>query len=165
MGASCADRIENSTAIMTFAEVVLRIGVTFVAWLMLYMHLIMLTVVRFAQCPEVSAWRVSMFSGVLALGAAFALHYGHGVRGLSSVFRYFALPLALLVPWAAWIILPYLTGTSFGATHPCDVLLAAQTGLVATGWQRAWAPVQLAVLLAIAVSGWRAWSDSPQRRA
>ena len=144
---------------MSFAELVLRIGVTFVSWVMLYMHLLMMLVVRLAQCPggDVSPWQVTLMTGAMAFGSSFALLYGHGVRGMRDVFRYFALPLLVLVPWSLWLSLPYLTGTTFGTLGVCEVRLAEISGAGAVGWQRVWAPVQLIVLLAIAVNGWRVW--------
>ena len=152
---------------MSFAEVVLRIGVTFVSWLMIYMHLLMMLVLRVAQCPDgdVSPWQVTMVTGVLAIGSAFAALYGHGVRGMGSVFRYFALPLIILVPWAMWLSLPYLTGTTFGTLSVCDVRLSEASSLAVSGWQRSWAPMQLIVLATIATNGWRAWRLGSQVHA
>ena len=150
---------------MSFAEIILRVGITFVSWLVIYMHIIVVLVVPYGQCPDASAWRVSMVSGLFALGAAFAIRYGHSIRGMRSAFRYFALPLLPLVPWSAWIVLPYLIGSTFGGSSVCNILLGEDSGLSAVSWQRAWAPVQLAVLAAISFHAWRTWTDKPQDRA
>lgn len=147
---------------MSFAEIVLRLGVTFVAWLVIYMHLIMLLVLRFAQCPEVSAWRVTLVSGAFAFGGALALTYGHGVRGAAAAFRNFALPLIVILPWATWVCLPFLSGTTFGGNALCAVLQDTGTSTASQPWQKVWAPAQLVVLAIIAVSAWRAWTEKPQ---
>lgn len=152
---------------MSFAELILRIGVTFVSWMMIYMHLVMMLVVRIGQCPggDVSPWQVTMVTGILAFGSSFTALYGHGVSGMKDVFRYFTLPLIVLLPWAMWLSLPYLTETTFGALHVCDVRLAQASGMTVPGWQRIWAPLQLAVLLTIAINGWRAWRPDNHERA
>lgn len=147
---------------MSFAEILLRLGVTFVSWLVIYMHLIMLFAGRYAQCPDTNAWRVSLVSAVFAFGASFAVNYGHGVHGSASTFRYFALPLAVLVPWAAWVCLPYFAGTTVAETGLCEVLSGMKIGTQVSAWQRAWAPVQLLVLGAIALNAWKAWASKPQ---
>ncbi len=152
---------------MSFAEIVLRLGVSFVAWMMLFMHFVMVLVIRLAPCTDgdVSPWRVSLVTALLALGAAAALPYGNGVKGMAGVFRYFALPLAVLVPWAAWIVWPYVPGTLLAGTEVCAIATnaAAETG--APTWQRAWPAVQLVVLGVVGFSGWRAWKQGAQERA
>ncbi len=150
---------------MSFAEIVLRLGVSFVSWLVIYMHLIMLFVVRYAQCPDTNAWRVSLVSAVFAGGGALALRYGHGVQGSGAAFRYFALPLAVLVPWAAWICLPYLSGTTLGEAGLCEILTGVEDETIIRTWQRLWAPIQLFVLAVLAFNAWYAWADKPQDRA
>lgn len=152
---------------MSFAELVLRLGVTFVSWMMIYMHFIMLLSVGAAPCngADVAAWKVSLFTALLALGAAFSVTYSHAIPGMARTFRYFALPLLILLPWAAWLTLPYLSGTTFGTLDVCAVTIGAESAQPIPGWQRAWAPVQLAVLGALAVGGWRAWKPVTQSRA
>lgn len=144
---------------MSFAEVILRVGVTLVSWMMIYMHLVMMLILRVAQCPggDTSPWKVTLITGVLAAGSSFAALYGHGARGMGEVFRYFALPLLVLVPWAAWLTLPYLTGATFGTLGMCDVRLGEVSGSAVAGWQRGWAPLQLVVFAALAANGVRAW--------
>ncbi|NNF51323.1 MAG: hypothetical protein HKN59_02685 [Gammaproteobacteria bacterium] len=150
---------------MSFAEIVLRLGVTFVSWLVIYMHMIMLLVVGYAQCPDTSAWRVSLVSAAFAGGAAFALRYGHGVHGSTTAFRYFALPLIILIPLAAWNCLPYFAGTTLGDAGLCAVLTGINGSERISDWERAWAPAQVVVLAVLAFNGWRAWADKPQARA
>lgn len=151
---------------MSFAEIVLRLGVTFVSWLVIYMHLIMLFVLRYAQCPDTSAWRVSLVSAVFTGAAALGLRYGHAVEGAGSTLRYFALPLVLLLPWTIWICLPYLMGTSFTGTGLCAVLSGGTDPGEIPGWQRLWAPIQLLVLSLVGWQAWQAWSNkSPELAA
>ncbi len=152
---------------MSFAEIVLRIGVTFVSWMMIYMHLVMLLVVSIAPCDggDASPWQVTLFTGLLAFGGSFTSLYVHGVRGMGAVFRYFALPLVVLAPWAVWIILPYLSGTTFDGLSACGVRLAETDAVAAAGWQRIWAPMQLIVLAALAFNGWRGWQPDRNSNA
>lgn len=152
---------------MSFAEIILRLGVSFVAWMMIFMHLIMVLVIRLAPCTggDTGPWQVSLATAGLAIAAAMALPYGNGVQGMASVFRYFALPMALLVPWGIWIIWPYLGGTTFAAYEVCDVATLDSTVDPAPGWQRLWAPVQLLGLLIIGFASWRAWRQGAQPSA
>lgn len=152
---------------MSFAELILRLGVTFVAWMMIYMHLVLLLSVRAAPCSptDFTAWKVSLFTGLLALGAAFSVTYAHAVPGMARTFRYFSLPMLILLPWAAWITLPYLSATTLGSLDLCAVTMSSDSSTPINGWQRAWAPVQLGVLVALAVGGWRAWGSGLQPRA
>jgi len=155
-----ANRDANSS--MSFAEIVLRLGVTFVSWLVIYMHMIMLSVTRYAQCPDTNAWRVSFVSAVFAGVAAFALRYGHGVRGSAAAFRYFTLPLLVLIPVGIWTCMPYFFGTTVGDAGLCEVLTSADSSAAISTWERAWAPAQALVLIVLAVNAWRAWADKPQ---
>lgn len=151
---------------MSFAEIVLRLGVSFVAWMMIFMHMIMVLVIRLAPCSDgdVSPWQVSLVTALLALGAAAALPYGNGVKGMAGVFRYFALPLAVLLPWAAWIVWPYVAGTLVAGAEVCAIATGATSKTSAPTWQRAWPAIQLVVLCVLAFSGWRAWAQGDQVR-
>lgn len=143
---------------MSFAEIVLRLGVAFVSWIIIYMNFVALLVVRIAECPggDTAPWMMSLVTGLLAVGAAFALPYGHQLKGADAA-RHIALPLLLLLPFAIWVLLPYLVGTTLEGRTVCDVRLAMSSGELATGWQRAWAPLQLAAVAAIGFNGWRVW--------
>jgi len=150
---------------VSFAEIVLRLGVAFVGWIVIYMHLIGMLVVRIARCPgsDMSPWKMTMATALLTLALSFALTYGHRLRGANELARYTALPLLPLLPWAVLVSLPYLTGTTFGTHNVCDVRLAMSSGVMPAGWERAWAPLQLAALVAIAINGWRVWRLDPAR--
>ena len=85
---------------MSFAEIILRLGVAFVSWIIIYMNFIGLLVVRIAECPggDVGPWVMSFVTGLLATGTAVSLPYGHGLRGAAAA-RYLALPLLVLLPF------------------------------------------------------------------
>ncbi|MBT8135554.1 MAG: hypothetical protein KJO54_00940 [Gammaproteobacteria bacterium] len=143
---------------MSFAEIVLRLGVAFVSWIIIYLNFIALLVVKIAECPggDVAPWTMSFATGLLTIGAALTLPYGHALKGAAAV-RFIAVPLLVLLPFALWVILPYLAGTTIDAQVVCDVSKAMSSGNEAAGWQRAWAPLQLAAVIAVAVNGWRIW--------
>lgn len=147
---------------MRFAEVILRVGVALVSWMMIYMHLIMVLVARFAPCAEgqFGPWKVSMVSAVFALAAILAIPFGHGLKGVQGVFRFFALPLLFMLPWAAWTILPVLSAATFGEADLCGGL-----DMTVPAWQRLWAPLQLVLIGVLGFTGWRAWRGAFQPRA
>ena len=133
------------------AEVFLRVGVTLVSWIMCYAHTLMLAVLPRTDCSESNAglWEPTFYLAPLTALAVWALGYGHNLR---EVARWLTVPLILFAVLALLGTFPYLSHTTVNAHPACSLLNPAFTGTVVPGWQRAWAPVQLLVLLGI---GWR----------
>lgn len=144
------------------AEVFLRVGVTLVSWIMCYAHTLMLAVLPQTDCSETNAglWEPTFYLAPLTVLAVWALGFGHNLR---DVARWLTIPLILFTVLAFLGTLPYLTHTTLNAEPACSLLNPDFTESFVPAWQRAWAPLQVLVLLGI---GWRVfqyWRTSPGR--
>jgi hypothetical protein len=147
------------------AEIILRLGCALVGWLLLFAHGILLGVVPVADCtPEL--WRATLLFALLGGLAAAILPVGLPWR---ATLRWLALPALPLLGAGALLAVRLWDGVSGAAL--CDVLAEAEEPLSGEPWQRAWAPIQLAVTLACAVQALRFWlphqspSDSAEHLA
>ncbi len=142
---------------MSFAEVVLRLGVAFVAWLVVYMHFVMIFAVQIARCPngDTGAWLVSLISAVMTIGASFLTGFGRPVPGIGDSLRGMAAPLLLLVPWAAWVVAPFFVPMTFDGIGPCAFVLPDEYSGSPGAWTRWWAPVQIVTLVLLSVNSLR----------
>ena len=142
---------------MSFAEVVLCLGVAFVAWLVVYMHFVMMFAVQIARCPngDTGPWLVSLISAVMTIGASFLTAMGSKVPGVGHSLRGMAVPLLLLVPWAGWVVWPFVMPMTIAGIGPCAVILPDEYSGGAGPWTRWWAPVQIVTLVLLTVNSMR----------
>ena len=131
---------------MRFAEVILRLGCNLVGWMIIYSQCIWLAVIPQIVCgPEGDElYRLSLGFSPVAIGAALLLGLAHKLPTVVGYLKWLALPLIILVPLSVSPILSALETTTFGSMGFCE-------SIAATGWQRAWAPIQ-AVTLTIIVA-------------
>jgi len=129
---------------MRLAEVLLRLGCNLVGWMIIYSHCIWLGVIPQIGCGTEGdeLFRLSLGFSPIAIGAAMLLGLAHKLPTVVGYLKWMALPLILLVPLAAIPILTALDTATFGGIGFCD-------SIAATGWQRAWGPIQAGTLLII----------------
>lgn len=138
------------------AELFLKGGSSLVGWIIAYVHLLMVAVVRVAQCGEGTSdpWFATLLTAVIAVPAIFMIPMGLFMRpGL----RWLALPLVVLALLALVAVLPYIEGTTMAGAAPCGVSGGGTGYVQATGWQRAWAPLQLILIAALGFSASLFW--------
>jgi len=140
---------------MTVAEVLLRIGCTIVAWLLLYTHCLWLSVVQQVGCGSDAdaLWRLLL--GLIPITVTFGLLIGaaNKVSSVQATLRLGAIPLLILLPLALSAVWPTFTTSTLGNQPIC--------GIRDVAWHQWWAPVQLAVLVFIGVIAYRNWRFQP----
>lgn len=129
---------------MRFAEIILRLGCNLVGWMIIYSHCIWLGVIPQIVCgPEGDElYRLSLGFSLIAIGAALLLGLAHKLPAVVGYLKWLAAPLIILVPLAISPILSALETTTLGSMGFCE-------SIAATGWQRAWAPIQAVTLMII----------------
>ena len=130
---------------MRFAEVILRVGVGLVAWMLLYAHVLWLAALRNIGCGPDGSEIHAVLTGLapLTIAAAFLIRASRPLAEVHSMLRWFAIPLALLMPLAAWSIVDVFRTVNLGGLAICS----ASDPVV---WHHMWAPVQAAVLILVA---------------
>lgn len=140
---------------MTVAEVLLRIGCTIVAWLLLYTHCLWLSVVKQVGCESDgdALWRLLL--GLIPVTISFGLLIGaaNKVSSVQPMLRWGAAPLVVLIPLALFAIWPTYTASTLASNPICDIPDVA--------WHSWWAPAQFLVLLYIAIIAYRNWRFQP----
>lgn len=146
---------------MSFAEIVLRVGLAVGGWLILIGNMLLVGVLRFADCDPTTdeMWRGTLFFGVLA-GAAIAAS-GLGLRWKKEL-RFVAAIGGLLSLYAAPVILAGLVETTIGGAALCSIAGQTPPGVdlseyTPTQIETIWAPTQLLVALIAAFQAWRFW--------
>jgi hypothetical protein len=134
---------------MGVAELLLRLGCSLVAWLVLYAHCVWIAAWgAIDRAGGSTPWRVLFWWTPVVVVFGVLLRVGFAVPGVGRVLR---LPLVLLVP------LLLLAGRGLSTTRVtvnvdggsiCDI------GPMLAAW---WAPVLFATLLFIAAVGLQAW--------
>jgi hypothetical protein len=132
---------------MRLAEILLRLGCNLVGWMIIYSHCIWLGIIPQIGCgPEgAELYRLSLGFSPIAIGAALLLGLAHKLPSVVGYLKWLAVPLILLVPLTVSPVLAALETTTLGAMGFCE-------SIAAIGWQRAWAPIQVATLLIIVVT-------------
>lgn len=132
---------------MRLAEILLRLGCNLVGWMIIYSHCIWLAVIPQIGCGTEGdeIFRLSLAFSPVAIGAALLLGLAHKLTTVVGYLKWLAVPLILLVPLTVSPILAALETTTLGGTAFCEAI-------VATSWQRVWAPIQVATLLIIVVT-------------
>ena len=132
-------------------DLLLRIGCTLVAWMVIYAHLLWVAVLPNTGCTDGDAlWRLTLGFAPIAVGFSLLLRAVHVLPEIYATTRYFALPAGLLILLAAKAVVATLTDSTLGQASICGIEPTP-------GWHAWWAPVQIAVLSALAVQCWRSW--------
>ena len=150
---------------MSFAEIILRAGVSVGGWLIFIGLALTLAVVPEWDCDPISdeIWRGTFLFGLL--GFAGLLCVGQGFQWRDSL-RWFAVPAAGLALYAGYFILPALTTTSLNGESLCFIAnskVPSLEGYSATTIERLWPVLQLIVLglgLVQSVRYWRVPVDA-----
>ncbi len=140
---------------MSVAELVLRLGGSLTAWLVLLTHCVWLAALSAIHCTvddEQARLVLLLFTPVTWLFCA-GLRVGFAVPGIGSALRLPGLLLAPLLLLAAWRTTRELVNAANAHQPICDGM--AQT----TIW---WSGIQLATLLVIGFSAMRAWRSGAQ---
>ena len=150
---------------MSFAEIMLRVGLAVGGWLILIGNMLLVGVLRFADCdPETDEmWRGTLLFGVLA-GAAIAAS-GFGLKWKKEV-RFLAAIGGLLSLYAAPVIGAGLLETTIGGAALCSVAGQTPPGVdlsefAPTQIEKIWAPVQAIVASIATFQAWRFWRRDP----
>jgi len=128
---------------MSFSEIILRVGCTLVAWLFAVGHGVLLLTISRMPCGDGQndPFLTLMILGGIALGLSALLPVAKKVPGVAETLRWLFVPLLVLVPFAVAQVVPYLMSSTFEAAPLCEATTMAR------GWERLWAPLQLAALL------------------
>lgn len=137
------------------ASIFLRLGVTLVAYMVLFFHLLLLGLVPQLKCngDEPAIWVVTFFTAVVAFIFALSLLASRPLKTVVQTLKWGCVPLVLLLPFALLAVLPIFGSTTLGSASICPGI-SAYSNLV---WQQAWAPLQMGLLLIIAVQVARYW--------
>ncbi len=133
----------------------LRLGCSMVAWLVVYTHLLWLATLRVINCSSDgdAMWRLLLGFAPVALGFATLLQLSRRLPAVHEILRWAAAPLVLLIPLAIAAILPTLTTSTLGAEAICSEPMQP--------WHRWWAPLQLFTIGLLCVLAYRAWRPQP----
>ena len=130
---------------MRFAEVFLRLGVSLVAWMVVYAYVVWLAALNSIGCgPDGDELhRLMLGFAPFAAGAAFLLGAANRIDGMQGLLRWLGAPLAVLVPLALLSIWTVFVRSNVSAYSIC----ADHSG---GGWHSLWAPLQLLTVVIIA---------------
>lgn len=140
---------------MIIAEVLLRIGCSIVAWLVIYTHCLWLALTWRLGCQADGdeLWRVLL--GLAPITMLFSLISGASrkVHSVHNSIRWGAAPLVILVPLGFMAIWPVFSSVNLGSNGICSIEPKA--------WHPWWAPLQLVTLGVILLMAWRNWQPKP----
>lgn len=141
---------------MRFSEVLLRLGVSLVGWLVLYTHFLWLAVAGKVGCgPDGDeVFRVLLGLVPLTIGCALLIRASRTLGDVHRSLRWAGLPLLVLLPFdliAVWQVgeSVYFAQGSICADGPAAV------------WERLWAPAQLLALIVVLVIVSQMWRVQP----
>jgi len=119
--------------------VLLRLGCSLVAWMVLYTHCIWLATLRVVGCgPDGDElWRLLLGFAPIALGFSFLISAIQQQREVAQIMRWLAAPFVLLIPLAIWPVITTFTATTLDSESICNTH---------AWWHTWWAPVQLLTL-------------------
>lgn len=145
---------------MTFAELVLRLGVALVAWMLLIAYFLWLAALNASGCDADgdALWRLLLACAPLAALVSPLVGATRPIDDVHRILRWGWVPLALLAPLALAAVWPtWQRATLIG--------LAVCGDGAAPAWQVWWAPVQALAMTAIGIVVWRVGRPVGRRRA
>lgn len=137
---------------MRFSEVLLKLGVSLVGWIVLYAHILWLAVAGKLGCgPDGDeVFRVLIGLAPLTLICIWLIRATRSLGDVHRTLLWASLPLLLLLPFALRAVYNVAAKVNFHGTSVCS-------GATPAIWEIAWAPVQLVVLIVAAVVITRMW--------
>lgn len=140
---------------MRFSEVLLKLGVSLVAWIVLYAHILWLAVAGKVGCgPDGDeVFRVLLGLAPLSILCAFLLRSSRALGDVHQTLRWLGVPLLLLSPLALkaiWQVGTTVHGANQGVCNDGSPAL----------WETLWVPAQSITLLVIALAMIRMWWKS-----
>ena len=129
----------------------LRLGCSLVAWMVVYTHCIWLATLGAIGCGSAGDELLRLLFGFVpfTIGFSFLLSAINPVAEVARILRWLALPLALLIGVAALPVITFLQESTFGSEPICSSGPAA--------WHRWWAPAQLLTLSVVGLMAFRVW--------
>ncbi|XOV84962.1 MAG: hypothetical protein ACFHXK_07520 [bacterium] len=137
---------------MSLPEMLLRLGTSLVAWLVIYTHLIWLGTLRIIGCNSDTdeLWRLLFGFAPVVFGFSWLLSNSRKLTEVHQIIRWFVLPLFLLVPLAIIPIWQAFLQTTLYDNPICEVEPMPW-------WHTLWAPIQIVIVGWILFMSWRAW--------
>ncbi len=131
------------------ASIFLRLGVTLVAFMTLFCHLLFLALVPQLKCngDEPPIWVVTFLTAFIAFVAALSLLAARPLKSVVQALKWGCIPLLILMPFGLFGVLPVFGASTLGGAPICPGI-SAHSNLV---WQQAWAPLQMGLLVIIAI--------------
>jgi hypothetical protein len=141
---------------MRLAEVLMRVGVALVGFMVGFAHCLLLLVVPRISCdiPNNDPFVASLALGIALVPLLAISQSGHPFR---ASLRWLTLPFLALVPLAAIAVWPYVSAEAIAEIQRCSASAALTDDPTPAGWQRYWAPFQLGVLGLLALQTLRYW--------
>lgn len=141
---------------MSLPEMLLRLGTSLVAWLVIYTHLIWLGTLRMVGCNSDAdqLWRLLFGFAPIAFGFSWLLTNSRALKEVHQIIRWFVLPLIVLVPLALIPIWQTFSKTNLDGAAICLVTPMPW-------WHTSWAPLQTIAVAWIVFMAWRVWRPAP----
>lgn len=130
----------------------LRLGCSLVAWMVIYTYCLWLAVLRVTGCgPDGDEfWQLLLGFAPFAMGFSLLISASRRLPELHRILRWGFVPLVLLVPLG---VLP--VWSTFAAVNLEGTGICAPTPI--GSWQLWWAPLQFITLAVISLQAFRAW--------
>ena len=137
---------------MRFSEVLLKLGVSLVSWIVLYAHILWLAVAGKVGCgPDGDeVFRVLLGLVPLTLLCTWLLKATRSLGEVHRTLLWASLPLLLLSPFAMKAVAMVASGVNLHGRSIC-------TAELPSWWEQIWAPAQLLVLVFAAIIIVRMW--------
>ncbi len=134
---------------MNIAEVLLRLGCSLVAWLVIFTHTIWLATLRVTGCGADGDqfWRLLLGFAVVAAGMSFLTRSTQRLAAVHQMLRWAIVPAAVFAVLCLPPVWQALSQTTLGGAPLCG-------DPPAPAWHVWWAPVQL---LSLGIMAWNAW--------
>ena len=137
---------------MRLIEVLLRLGVSLVGWMIIYTHCVWTGTLTATGCGADgdALWRLLLGFAPITIGFCLLLNVSAKLHSVHPTLRWLAAPLVFFIPAALWAIWPTFVGATLEGQSICP-------GDPVMAWHFWWAPAQLAVFGIILWSVWRVW--------
>ncbi len=140
---------------MRIIEVLLRLGVSLVAWMVIYTHCVWTGTLNVTGCGADgdALWRLLMGFAPFTVLFCLLLNVSAKLVEVHRILRWLAVPLAVFLPVALYATWPWFVHATLDDKAICS-------DSAANTWHVWWAPLQFAVFGLIAWSVWRVWRSA-----
>ena len=141
---------------MAFANVFLRLGCTLVAFMVLFGHLLWLSILPRIDCATDghALWYALFWMSIPTLIFASLLLASRPLTAVTSGLKWLGLPVIFILPFALLGVWPTLQSVTFGGAPICPDTSNFNSSML---WQTLWGPLQLVVIIAIGTQAIRYW--------